>query len=130
MNWLQSNPGGVDIPILAACFQNYSFFVENYFLSSDSFRRKAMLTLAHIVSVYKGRPAAVSTLNFGLKNAKTDEDISTIIQFVRDIESWCPGKIRLAIFAYFLEIISIYLHVNVACWTSKFCRIKTFIDRN
>ena len=51
----QSKPGEIDVPILKSCYENFSFFVENYFLASDSFRRKSMLFLAHIVAICKGR---------------------------------------------------------------------------
>ena len=83
----------LEIPLLRACCENFSFFVENYFLSDDQFRRRSMLTLASIVAVYKGKSAAVATLNFGLKNARTDDDLVTVLQFVRDAELSIPGEI-------------------------------------
>ena len=87
----QSKPGETEVAILKSCHDNYSFFLENYFLSDDNFRRKSMVTLAHIISVFKGRPAAVSSLTFGLKNASSDEDVTTLLQFIRDTELWVPG---------------------------------------
>lgn len=83
----------MEIPLLRACCDNFSFFVESYFLSADPFRRKSMLALSTIVAVYKGKSAAVGALNFGLKNARTDDDLVTVLQFVRDVELWIPGEI-------------------------------------
>jgi hypothetical protein len=37
------------------------------------------------------RPAAVYALNYGLLNAKTDDDVVTVLQFIRDTELWVPG---------------------------------------
>ena len=88
----QSKPGETEVAILKSCYDNYSFFLDNYFLSKDNFRRKSMVTMAHIISVFKGRPAAVCTLTFGLKNATYDEDVTTLLQFIRDTELWVPGN--------------------------------------
>jgi hypothetical protein len=88
---LQAKSGECDLPILRACHESFDFFVSAYFLSEDPFRRKSMALLANIVAVWKGRPAAMAVLTFALKNVQTDDDLATLLQFIRDTELWIPG---------------------------------------
>ncbi len=58
-----------------------------------------MLTLSHIMSISGGRPVAIKTLKFLLENSETDEDLGTLLIFIRDIELWIPGT-HLIILSY------------------------------
>lgn len=62
-----------------------------------------MLTLSHIMSISGGRPVAIKTLKFLVENSETDEDLGTLLIFVRDIELWIPG---INVFLLYLKAMS------------------------
>ena len=121
---LFSNEGRkIDLPILKAVSEHYSFFVGKYLLTNDAFQRKCILLLANLICLYKGRTAGIQTIQYGISKADDDEhcpdQLGAILQFVRDNEIWLPGIVDTAI----SQCITLSLKSTIA-----FGREQTLVD--
>ena len=84
-----------DVPLFRRL--DIEFLLKSYFLTSDLFQRRCIISLLSFLSLSRGRNTAVKIVTFALQNAESEEELAVMFEFIKEIELWIPNFVEIAV---------------------------------
>ena len=68
-----------------------------YLFGKDLYQRKAASLLLNCIFLQEGRTLTALALQKGLCSASNDEELSSVLLLIKDVEMWMPEVVQLAL---------------------------------
>lgn len=86
------------VPLLREAAQHLPMITDRYLMhGADGQQKKTAHMLATLTFVQEGQSHAVAVISQCLCTARTESQLSTVIQLVKDSETWLPGVLQSAV---------------------------------
>lgn len=82
--------------LLKECSLHWPFLMDNYLFGEDSYQKKAASMLLNCIFLHEGRTLTAMALQKGLYT-RSDEELSSVLLLIKDVEMWMPEVVSLAI---------------------------------
>ena len=96
----------------------WDLLTQQFLFDGDNYQKKIVSMLLNCIFLQEGRMLTAMALQKGLNSASNDEELSSILLLIKDVEMWMPEVVELAIqlcfrtkkSQYFLENLGKILH--------------------
>ena len=75
----------------------WKLLMDQYLFGKDLYQRKAASLLLNCIFLQEGRTLTALALQKGLCSASNDEELSSVLLLIKDVEMWMPEVVQLAL---------------------------------